>query len=413
MTTQQRTSDDILGMSDEELLKAGPPPAAPVESQPTGSENQEQSNEGNENQDAGDEDDDNAGDDAGKENKEEDKSGKDADDDGSKEEDAGDDSKKEDKSQDPPKKDASTETSTDPAKKKEADPPKTEAKPDQSQALTADQQLAKILAPFKANGRDMKVENVDEAIALMQMGANYNKKMAGLKPSLKILKFLENNQLLDEEKLSFLVDVHKKDPAAINKLIKDSGIDVMELDASKADSYKRTTASVDDREIELDTVLKDLEDSPTYAKTLNVVTKEWDSNSKEQIASRPQLLKIIDNHVQTGIYDLVSTELQRQRALGKLDGVSDIEAYRRIGDAMHAEGRFNHLETQSSQEKPQPKAPVVVPAKPKKQDDEALNNKRRALSPSKAAVPAKVPDDFNPLGLSDAEFMKRANAKYQ
>lgn len=418
MTTpnnQQRTSDDILGMSDEELMKAGPPPVIVPDNDTSGSENQNTDNSGD--QDQGNEDDpdgnddgddDNAGDDAGKGNE----SGKKPDDDGSKEEDDGDDSKKEDKPQDPPKKDASTETNTDPAKKTQADPAKTEAKPDQAPALSAEAQLAKILAPFKANGRDIKVENVDEAITLMQMGANYNKKMAALKPSLKIMKFLENNQLLDEEKLSFLVDIHKKDPAAINKLIKDSGIDVMDLDASKADGYKRTTASVDDREIELDAVLKDLEDSPTHTKTLNIVAKEWDSESKSQIAARPQLIKLIDNHVQTGIYELINTETIRQRALGKLDGVSDIEAYRRIGDAMAAAGRFNHLEVES-QGQPEPKVPVVVPAKPKKQDDEALNNKRRALSPSKAAVSAKVPDDFNPLGLSDAEFMKRANAKYQ
>lgn len=407
-TNQPRSAEDILGMSDEELMKAGPPPV--VQPDDTNSE-QNQGQENNEANEPNDPPDDDEPDDTG--DAPDDKSKEDPakkPDDAPNEDDPDEDgSKEKEEVKNPPKKDEPTEPKPDATKKKDPDPKQTETQPE---ALTADQQLAKILAPFKANGRDMKVENVDEAIALMQMGANYNKKMAGLKPSLKILKFLENNQLLDEEKLAFLVDVHKKDPAAINKLIKDSGIDVMELDASKADGYKRTTASVDDREIELDTVLKDLEDSPTYAKTLNVVTKEWDSSSKEQIAGRPQLLKVIDNHVQTGIYDLVSTEMIRQRALGTLDGVSDILAYQRIGDAMAAAGGFNHLGIEP-QGKPAPKVPVVVPAKPKKQEDEVLNNKRRALSPTKAAVPAKVSEDYNPLGLSDAEFMKRANAKYQ
>ena len=61
---------------------------------------------------------------------------------------------------------------------------------------------SRIMAPFKANGRDIEVKSVDEAITLMQMGANYNKKMAALKPNMKVLKLLERNQLLDEERLS-------------------------------------------------------------------------------------------------------------------------------------------------------------------------------------------------------------------
>ena len=53
-----------------------------------------------------------------------------------------------------------------------------EEKADNSQS--AEEQLAKLFAPFKANGRELKIESVEEAVALMQMGANYSKKMAGL-----------------------------------------------------------------------------------------------------------------------------------------------------------------------------------------------------------------------------------------
>ena len=87
----------------------------------------------------------------------------------------------------------------------------------------------------------------------MQMGANYNKKMAALKPNLKLLKLLENNGLLSEEKLSFLIDLDKKNPDAITKLVKDSGLDPLEMDVSKSD-YKPNTYTVHDREVELDSV---------------------------------------------------------------------------------------------------------------------------------------------------------------
>ena len=38
----------------------------------------------------------------------------------------------------------------------------------------------KLFAPFKASGVDMQVRSVDEAVQLMQMGANYQKKMQNL-----------------------------------------------------------------------------------------------------------------------------------------------------------------------------------------------------------------------------------------
>lgn len=268
----------------------------------------------------------------------------------------------------------------------------------------------RLLAPFKANGRDIKVDSVDDAIALMQMGANYNKKMAALKPNLKLMKMLEHNNLLSEEKLSFLIDLEKKNPAAITKLVKDSGLDPMDLDTEKASEYRQTTYAVDDREIELDTILDELQSSPAYNQTLDVIANKWDAASKQVIAGAPQLLRVINDHIANGIYDVISQEVERERVFGRLNGLSDIEAYRRVGDVLHAKGAFNHLVPGSSQPQRKPAAgAVVAPPKPKVVDDVKLKDKKRAASPSKAAVSGSLPADFNPLALSDEEFSKLIN----
>ncbi len=136
---------------------------------------------------------------------------------------------------------------------------------DKPAAFDYEAEYKRLLTPFKANGRDIAVNSVDDAIQLMQMGANYGKKMAGLKPNLKLMKLLENNGLLSEEKLSYLIDLDKKSPEAISKLVKDSGLDPMDLDTDKASAYKQTTYTVDEREIELDTVLDDIQGTPTIA----------------------------------------------------------------------------------------------------------------------------------------------------
>jgi len=280
---------------------------------------------------------------------------------------------------------------------------------DKPAAFDYEAEYKRLLTPFKANGRDIAVNSVDDAIQLMQMGANYGKKMAGLKPNLKLMKLLENNGLLSEEKLSYLIDLDKKSPEAISKLVKDSGLDPMDLDTDKASAYKQTTYTVDEREIELDTVLDDIQGTPTYNRTLDVVSNKWDGASKQVIAGSPQLLKVINEHMQSGIYDLIAKELDSERMFGRLNGMSDIEAYRQIGDAIQARGGFNHLG--SAQGQP-PVKPVVVQPKPKTVDEERLKDKKRAASSTKPAAPSGLAKDFNPLALSDEEFSKLASKQY-
>lgn len=284
-----------------------------------------------------------------------------------------------------------------------------EAKPEKADAEAFDYEAEykKITAPFKANGKDMHVKSADDIVALMQMGANYNKKMAALKPNLKLMKLLENNGLLSEEKLSFLIDLDKKNPDAISKLVKDSGIDPLDMDVNKESGYKPKTYTVDDRELELDSVLESIQDTPTYAQTINVVSTKWDGPSKQAVAESPQLLKVINDHISSGVYDLISNEVERERMFGRLRSVSDIEAYRQVGDSLDAKGAFNHLFNQGQQQ-PATKQVITPPAKA---EDPTRQAKKRAASTTKAVPTNKVAADFNPLNLSDEEFSKSFNSR--
>lgn len=287
--------------------------------------------------------------------------------------------------------------------------PQSDTSPEQPTAETADQTIdyeaeyKRLMAPIKANGREIRIKSMDDAISLIQMGVNYNKKMAGLKPHLKVLKTLEKHQLLDEEKLGFIVDLVQKKPGAIEKFMKDSGIDPMDIDADKADSYTPGNHTIDDREIELDQVIAEIQDSPAFNRTVDLVSNKWDAKSKDELAKFPQGLKIINDHVERGIYDLIMSEVENERILGRLQGLSDLEAYRQVGDQLQAQGAFDHLGRQGHQTPSQPK--VVVP-NPKKEDDSKLREKRRAASPTKVGGSGAVQQEFNPLALSDEEFSK-------
>ena len=82
----------------------------------------------------------------------------------------------------------------DPAEQIEVTKATTPEKQEES-AVDYKTEYERLLAPFKANGRDISVKGVDDAITLMQMGANYNKKMAALKPNLKLLNFIRTKKI--------------------------------------------------------------------------------------------------------------------------------------------------------------------------------------------------------------------------
>lgn len=266
-------------------------------------------------------------------------------------------------------------------------------------AVNYEEEYKRLLKPFKANGKEIAVSNVDEAIQLMQMGANYNKKMIQLKPYLKQVKMLERNDLLDESKLSFLIDLSKGTPEAINKLLQDHQLDSDELDASSGEEYKARDYSINDAELAIETVLDEIKDSPGYSKTLNTVSKIWDDRSRQIVAETPELLRVINEHVENGIFDIIEQQLDKERMFGRMSGLSDIEAYKKVGEALQASGKLGTA----------PRKGTVVT--PKTKDNSQLKSKRKAASTSRKAPEATQPAIPNDgADLSDEEFLRVAKA---
>jgi len=265
-----------------------------------------------------------------------------------------------------------------------------------------------ILAPFKANGKEIQVDSIDDAITLMKMGANYNKKMAALKPNLKIMRMLENNGLMDESKLNFLIELDQKKPGAVQKLLKDSGTDPLDLDLDGADDYTPESYQVDDREIALDEVFKDIQDTPTYKETVELVSKQWDEQSRDIIVNNPEIIRVINDHKQNGIYDQISGVIEKERMLGKLSGVSDIEAYKQVGDRLHADGKFGSTEPNTDEAN----ETVPEPARKPKEANPQLKKRKQAASTPRKKPAKKAPTDFNPLAMSDDEIEKIAASQY-
>ena len=270
-----------------------------------------------------------------------------------------------------------------------------------------------ITEEFTANGRKMKVSSAEDIIKLMQMGAGFNRKMAELKPNLKKLRMLDKHGLLNDEKLNYLIDLEKKDPKAIAKLVADSKIDPLDLDVKDVE-YVGSDYSVDEREVDLQQVVAEIQHTDTYDRMTQVVLKEWDAKSKQAIADDPQLLKALNDQMAAGVYDRISTEIEQERMFGRLDGKSDIEAYQLMGQKLATEGAFDHLDRSQAQGQQKSPAQSDSADSKKKEQAEIRRKKRKAASPAKSTAAKKTGNtsDFNPLGMTDEDFQKQFDAKF-
>ena len=295
--------------------------------------------------------------------------------------------------------DSGTTESLDTSKK---DSPDTKEDTPETTEFDYESAYKRVSEPFKANGTDMQVKDPEDIVRLMQMGANYQKKMGQLKPNLKIIKMLENNGLLNEEKLYNLIDLSKKDLKAITKLVKESDIDPLDIDKDVPTDYQPTDYSISDKEYNLDQVLDEIKDTDTFNRTINVLTKDWDTQSKETISEYPEIISIINTHMSNGVFDKVNTILQSEKALGKLAGVADVEAYRQITEYLAKTGdlreRGSNIKTSESTD---------VSSKTDEKANADRNKKRKAVAPVKQATTQKASTGEDFLGLSDEDFMKK------
>lgn len=285
----------------------------------------------------------------------------------------------------------------------------------QSEGLPADFDYKagyeRLMAPFKANGKMITPQSPEEAISLMQMGANYTRKMQALQPYRKVMLMLENNGLMDEDKLSYLIDLDKKNPEAIRKLLKESGTDPLDIDMEGEINYQKGNHRVSDTEAAFATELDDLKSTPEGQATLGVISQTWDEASKNALFENRGLLQTIQSQRENGIYDIISNEINRLQMLGQIPaGTPFIQAYNYVGDALAKQGAFNHLAGKPVEPKPEvtaQRAAVatrVVKPKPTVTHSEQAS----AASPSRAA-PKKVERFINPLAMSDEEFAKLPN----
>lgn len=253
--------------------------------------------------------------------------------------------------------------------------------------------------PIRANGKEIQLRSPEEAERLIQMGLNYTKKMHAWQPRMRVVTMLENNGLLDEAKLSHLIDLSKGDPLAIQKLLSDSNFDPMMVDADKAASYKPGNHQVSDTEMAFNAALDELETSTTGVELITEVAKQWDEQSRQAVYQDPSILRVINEQKAIGLYARITSEMDHLKSLGHLQGVPFLQAYKAVGDMLNDRGLLQQAPAQQPAQTPV-ETRVAAPA-PK-----VTNNDRAAAASPTKATPAAVKQQPNYLDVPDEQFLR-------
>ena len=246
-----------------------------------------------------------------------------------------------------------------------------------------------VFKPFKANGKEITPKSVEDIISLMQMGANYTKKMQLMAPMKKVVQSLDNAKI-DEQELNFLIDVSKGDKEAIKQLLIKHKIDPLEIDLDGDNTYSPKNNIASDEDVEFNDTLMDIHDS--LPKIQEILNNTWDDNSKKAILKDPRLMRALHEEVQMGRFDEVQKRLEAEKTFGRYRGVSDVNAYIDL---------VSKMEQERMKTKIQPETPIRTESTKKIPDKSKAAPTKGKTSKSSSSLTAK-----DLLSMSDDEFNK-------
>lgn len=304
---------------------------------------------------------------------------------------------------DPP--DVPADPPTDPA-----DPPTDPAPPVATDEIDYKAAYERLVGrEFKVGNKTIKANTVEEVEKLAQMGAGFHQNSQKLAKHRRFIATLEEAGLLEESKINELIDISKNNPEAIAALVQRAGLEPHQLiPQGDAQPYTPGQHVLPDDQLRFRTSVDNIREQGGE-EFLTHVAQDWDVASRAEVYKDPTALDLIYSHKQTGIYDKISSEVERRKVFDpSLANKPFIHSYLAVGNEMHEKG----LLVTQPEPTPTVPAPVVpttpapVAVKPAVASQPVTPNPAAARAASVRSTPATANGTPNFLTMSDAEFLK-------
>lgn len=251
----------------------------------------------------------------------------------------------------------------------------------------------KLTQPFKANGKEYQFDDPEDLLTLAKQGLNYTKKMQEIKRIKPVMHMLEQANLLDPNELAYMIDLRQGNGAALARLVKEKNLNLYEFDADNQGTYSPSITPISEQQLNLNEVIESIRHRPMFSQLAETLKNEWDETSQAEIANHPEILTQLIDHMEDGRFSKVNQLVEKQRVTGRLSGMSTLDAYIHVGNALYGQKASNQ--------------PNQSPAANK-----ASLARHKVVAGSKQATkPAK--QTINYLAMSDEDFAKLDNPKYQ
>jgi len=266
---------------------------------------------------------------------------------------------------------------------------------------------------FKANGKEYEFtesEIKDRFPSMFGQAMDYTKKLQTIKPWRKTIDALEEAKLTHED-LSLFIDARKGDKEAIAELLKQTGVDALDLDIENS-TYVAKDYGRDENALAIKDIVDDISRDSEYEKTHNILTKDWDEKSWGTMSQDPETIKLLHVDVKSGMYDKIQPIAEKLKVYGG-GKESDLDYYKTA-----ARQYFGQVEQQNQQAQrvatkeaaqakhqvEQNKLSQVKAKQAKRIATENASEKRRAAVPSSGKASNRGIVDY--LDTSDEEFQE-------
>jgi hypothetical protein len=180
-------------------------------------------------------------------------------------------------------------------------------------------------------------------------------------------------------------------------------MDPLEIDTTVAPAYREGNHRVTDDEANFHAALNDMKSNQSGMETLQSINTTWDTASKELLMKSPEVMTIIQQQRESGIYDRIVAEMNRQKTFGSIAPTTPfLQAYKTVGDQLVQANAFADIVPKAAA----PTSTVVATRTAAVKPVVANGEKARAASSTRAS--AQTQKGFvNPLAMSDDAFLKQ------
>jgi hypothetical protein len=277
------------------------------------------------------------------------------------------------------------------------------------------------LAKFTANGKEVEgFKDPKDLIRSQQALHGLTQKMEAVKAYQPFIKPMKERKLLDDPaKFNLMMNLLDGDKEALKTVIRDMGIDTLELDTEEINYVPKNTLPTAGQ-------LK-LDETFEQARALGIDDKlatalgSWDNESFNEFVDNSAVSGDLINHINTGAYDLVQDEIRKMSMLdttGRFTGQSTINQYKQAAAEVAARLQANaNAETAKEQKakleeekaklaKEQEEAEFKAKAKEKEAKVTAERKKAASVSKKKKVVKKAPNKEVDPVALKGDDFRK-------